>query len=608
MDRRALGVLKYYFGYDAFRPAQERPVMSLLNNEDILAIMPTGAGKSICFQIPALIKNGITLVFSPLISLMQDQVDGLRQQNIPAVYLNSTLPREERNKYLYYIRSGQVKLVYLAPERLGNQDFCDFLRELPISQVIIDEAHCVSQWGHDFRPSYTAIGPFIKSLPRRPVVGAFTASATEEVERDMKNLLGLGEANVHVTGFDRPNLEFSVVHVKERLSYILEYVRSRAREHGIIYCSTRKDVETVYRELVKMGVKAGYYHGGLPDEVRKEQQDWYAFDRVQVMVATNAFGMGIDKSNVRYVLHYQMPRNMEGYYQEAGRAGRDGGKAECILLYNGRDVMVHKYLISQSVDTEERRQVELERLQSMIDYCFTEQCLRKYMLEYFGERTKWHTCHNCSSCKGRATLRDMTEEGRAICKAIADTEERYGSSMIASVVCGDRTERILRSGFHRLSVFGILQRLDQKDVKSLIQHLISRGFLDSSGGKYPILSLTSKGYELLQGRGHIVEVREEVMSASRMSRAKNTSRGAQVHGTFQKESLFEALRKCRRQLAEEQRVPPYRILQDTVLIDMSQRQPTTLAELGEVKGIGDVKLQKYGLQFLKVIHEYKEEL
>ncbi|MDU3384906.1 MAG: RecQ family ATP-dependent DNA helicase, partial [Veillonella sp.] len=383
--QQALRMLETYFGYTSFRPAQEAPIASLLRNEDVIGIMPTGAGKSICFQIPALCKAGLTIVFSPLISLMKDQVDGLLVQNIPAALINSTLTQSEFNKTMYEVRSGKIKLLYIAPERLSSNFFCNVLRALPIAQVIVDEAHCISEWGHDFRPSYRLIGEWLNSLPKRPIVGAFTATATKYVENDIKKLLGLDKANVYVTGFDRPNLSFSVIRTPKRMDYVVHYVRQHANENGIIYCATRKDVDRVYENITRAGIKAGHYHGGLNDEVRREMQNAYADDKLQVMVATNAFGMGIDKSNVRYVLHYQMPRNMESYYQEAGRAGRDGAPAECILLYSGQDVQVHKYLIEQSIETPERQNVELRKLQSMIDYCFCSNCLRKYMLNYFGE-------------------------------------------------------------------------------------------------------------------------------------------------------------------------------------------------------------------------------
>ncbi|MBD9033709.1 MAG: RecQ family ATP-dependent DNA helicase, partial [Veillonella atypica] len=482
---RALQLLQTYFGYTSFRPAQEAPVESLLKNEDVVAIMPTGAGKSICFQIPALCKSGLTVVFSPLISLMKDQVDGLVDQNIPAALINSTLTQTEFNKTMYDVRSGNIKLLYIAPERLGSNFFCNVLRSMPISQVIVDEAHCISQWGHDFRPSYRLIGDWLASLPKRPVVGAFTATATKAVENDIKTLLGLDHANVYVTGFDRPNLSFSVVRTPKRMDYVVDYVRRHSHENGIIYCSTRKDVERVYDNLTRAGIQTGYYHAGLSDEMRKDMQNKYAFDQLQVMVATNAFGMGIDKSNVRYVLHYQMPRNMESYYQEAGRAGRDGAPAECILLYSGQDVRVHKYLIEQGHLEPQREQVELRKLQSMIDYCFCSTCLRKYMLAYFGEIVPWLECSNCSSCNTKGERVNVTKEAKAIFRAIIATEERYGASMISSIVRGEWTDRITRAGLDALSGFGYLSDVGDKEIKGLIQQFVASGYLRSSMGKYP---------------------------------------------------------------------------------------------------------------------------
>ena len=515
---RALQLLQTYFGYTSFRPAQEAPVESLLKNEDVVAIMPTGAGKSICFQIPALCKSGLTVVFSPLISLMKDQVDGLVDQNIPAALINSTLTQTEFNKTMYDVRSGNIKLLYIAPERLGSNFFCNVLRSMPISQVIVDEAHCISQWGHDFRPSYRLIGDWLASLPKRPVVGAFTATATKAVENDIKTLLGLDHANVYVTGFDRPNLSFSVVRTPKRMDYVVDYVRRHSHENGIIYCSTRKDVERVYDNLTRAGIQTGYYHAGLSDEMRKDMQNKYAFDQLQVMVATNAFGMGIDKSNVRYVLHYQMPRNMESYYQEAGRAGRDGAPAECILLYSGQDVRVHKYLIEQGHLEPQREQVELRKLQSMIDYCFCSTCLRKYMLAYFGEIVPWLECSNCSSCNTKGERVNVTKEAKAIFRAIIATEERYGASMISSIVRGERTDRITRAGLDALSVFGYLSDVGDKEIKGLIQQFVASGYLRSSMGKYPVLSVTAGAEEVLAGHKEVEEIRQEVIVPSRKTK------------------------------------------------------------------------------------------
>ena len=601
--QQALRMLETYFGYTSFRPAQEAPIASLLRNEDVIGIMPTGAGKSICFQIPALCKSGLTIVFSPLISLMKDQVDGLLVQNIPAALINSTLTQAEFNKTMYEVRSGKIKLLYIAPERLGSNFFCNVLRALPIAQVIVDEAHCISEWGHDFRPSYRLIGEWLNSLPKRPIVGAFTATATKYVENDIKKLLGLDKANVYVTGFDRPNLSFSVIRTPKRMDYVVHYVRQHDNENGIIYCATRKDVDRVYENLTRAGIKVGHYHGGLSDEVRREMQNAYADDKLQVMVATNAFGMGIDKSNVRYVLHYQMPRNMESYYQEAGRAGRDGAPAECILLYSGQDVQVHKYLIEQSIETPERQEVELRKLQSMIDYCFCSNCLRKYMLNYFGESTVWTTCDNCSSCKGSGDKVNVTKEAKAIFRAIMGTDERYGASMITSIVRGERTDRIMRAGHDALPVFGLLSNVDEKSIKGLIQQFVASGYLRSSTGKYPVLSLTAGAEEVLAGHKEVEEIRQHVSVPSRTRRStSNVARGNSNSGVG---GLFEHLRQHRKRLAEEAGLRPYLIFPDTVLIDLANLRPTTLGEFGNVKGVGEAKLKKYGLSFLQAIAEYK---
>ena len=601
---RALQLLQSYFGYTSFRPAQEAPVESLLKNEDVVAIMPTGAGKSICFQIPALCKSGLTVVFSPLISLMKDQVDGLVDQNIPAALINSTLTQTEFNKTMYDVRSGNIKLLYIAPERLGSNFFCNVLRSMPISQVIVDEAHCISQWGHDFRPSYRLIGDWLASLPKRPVVGAFTATATKAVENDIKTLLGLDHANVYVTGFDRPNLSFSVVRTPKRMDYVVDYVRRHSHENGIIYCSTRKDVERVYDNLTRAGIQTGYYHAGLSDEMRKDMQNKYAFDQLQVMVATNAFGMGIDKSNVRYVLHYQMPRNMESYYQEAGRAGRDGAPAECILLYSGQDVRVHKYLIEQGHLEPQREQVELRKLQSMIDYCFCSTCLRKYMLAYFGEIVPWLECSNCSSCNTKGERVNVTKEAKAIFRAIIATEERYGASMISSIVRGERTDRITRAGLDALSVFGYLSDVGDKEIKGLIQQFVASGYLRSSMGKYPVLSVTAGAEEVLAGHKEVEEIRQEVIVPSRKTKKSASISRSEVPRSGSG-GLFEHLRQHRKQLASQLSVPPYIIFPDTVLIDLANIRPKTLGEFGNIKGVGEAKLKKYGLSFLEAISQYK---
>lgn len=603
MDRRALEVLQHYWGYDAFRPAQEVPVSTLLAGHDLVAIMPTGAGKSICFQVPALLQEGLTIVFSPLISLMKDQVDGLRQQKIPAAFINSTLDQETFNKTLYYVRIGAVKILYISPERLASQFFRNVLQTLKISQIIVDEAHCISQWGHDFRPAYQLIGQFLKTMPHRPVVGAFTATATKAVERDIKVLLGLENAQVHITGFDRPNLHFAVARLSQRMDYIVDYVKAHQEQSGVIYCITRKDVEKVYQNLVKAGIAAGYYHAGLPDQVRKDMQNKYAFDEIQVMVATNAFGMGIDKSNVRYVLHYQMPRNMESYYQEAGRAGRDGGPAECILLYNGQDVQVHKYLLEQSQLEPARLSIEQRKLQAMIDYCFTSQCLRKYMLAYFGQEVPWNKCHNCSTCLHQGQVQDMTAEAKAIFRAIRGTDERFGTTMISAIVRGEHNDRIRRAGYDALPVFGALSSYSAQEVKGMIQQFVASGYLQQSMGKYPILSLQAGAEEVLAGHSKVQEIKQEVARP----RAKRTGDHSRISMGASTNSLFEALRLHRKRIALTQKVPPYLVFTDTVLIDLAALKPKTLADFANIKGVGEAKLKKYGTSFLAVIAQYEND-
>lgn len=603
MDRRALDVLQHYWGYDAFRPAQEVPVSTLLAGQDLVAIMPTGAGKSICFQVPALLQEGLTIVFSPLISLMKDQVDGLRQQKIPAAFVNSTLDQETFNKTLYYVRIGAVKILYISPERLASQFFRNVLQTLKISQIIVDEAHCISQWGHDFRPAYQLIGQFLKTMPHRPVVGAFTATATKAVERDIKILLGLENAQVHITGFDRPNLHFAVARLSQRMDYIVDYVKAHQDQSGVIYCITRKDVEKVYQNLVKAGISTGYYHAGLPDQVRKDMQNKYAFDEIQVMVATNAFGMGIDKSNVRYVLHYQMPRNMESYYQEAGRAGRDGAPAECILLYNGQDVQVHKYLLEQSQLEPARLSIEQRKLQAMIDYCFTSQCLRKYMLAYFGQAVPWDKCHNCSTCLHQGQVQDMTAEAKAIFRAIRGTDERFGATMISAIVRGEHNDRIRRAGYDALPVFGALSSYSAQEVKGMIQQFVASGYLHQSMGKYPILSLQAGAEDVLAGHSQVQEIKQEVAK----SRAKRTSSHSRINTGVGTNSLFEALRLHRKRIALAQKVPPYLVFTDTVLIDLAALKPKTLADFANVKGVGEAKLKKYGTSFLAVIAQYEND-
>lgn len=603
----ATKVLQKYFGYNSFRPAQREAISTLMQGKDCLAIMPTGAGKSICFQVPALLHHGVTLVFTPLISLMKDQVDGLLMQKIPATFINSTLEPRDINHRMWLVRQGRIKLLYLAPERLDAPGFIEFLNTIPIAQVIIDEAHCVSAWGHDFRPTYRYIEPFVKQLPKKPVVAAFTATATKEVAQDIRKLLGLEDAPTIVTGFNRENLYFKVVHTQDRLNYVINFVKERENQSGIIYCSTRKDVENVYKELIENGIKAGFYHGGLSDEVRNREQNRYAYDDIQVMVATNAFGMGIDKSNVRYVLHYQMPRNMEGYYQEAGRAGRDGADSECVLLYSGRDVMIHKYLIEQSVQDPTRLEYEIERLNEMNNYCYTTKCLRRYILEYFGEKVGWDNCKSCSNCDGEHQSLDLTEEAKAVFHAISYTEERYGMGMIVNILLGKENDRLRQRGLIRTPVFGLLENYDERELRHFIKTLIATNYIDVSTGKYPLLSLTAAAQDVLEGLASVKQVREPIVSSKKISRNRNKQYSTSRRRETNSSSLFEFLRQVRKQIALSEKVPPYLIFADTVLIDMAAHKPKTMADFSNIKGMAESKVKKYGVIFLKAIANYESK-
>lgn len=600
----ATKVLQKYFGYTSFRPAQHEAIKTLMKKQDCLAIMPTGAGKSICFQVPALLHRGITLVFTPLISLMKDQVDGLLMQKIPATFINSTLSPSEINHRMWLVRQGRVKLLYLAPERLDAAGFIEFLNTVPIAQVIIDEAHCVSAWGHDFRPAYRFIYPFVKQLKNKPVVAAFTATATKEVAKDIRKLLGLEDAPTIVTGFNRENLHFKVVHTNERLDYVVKFVKERKNQSGIIYCSTRKDVEKVYQELVENGISAGYYHGGLGDERRNYEQNRYAYDDIEVMVATNAFGMGIDKSNVRYVIHYQMPRNMEGYYQEAGRAGRDGADSECVLLYSGRDIMIHKYLIEESVQDPIRFRYEMDRLNDMNNYCYTTKCLRRYILEYFGEKVEITNCKSCGNCEGEHQQLDLTEEAKNVFHAISYTEERYGLGMIVDILLGKETAKLRQRGLIRTPVFGLLKKYEDRELRHFIKSLIATNYITVSPGKYPLLSLTAAAEDVLEGMATVKQIKTEVIKSSK---SKSTKARNKANVSTSPDSLFEYLRQVRKQVALKENVAPYLVFADTALIDMSASRPKTLAEFAEVKGVGEIKLKKYGVTFLKAIANYEEK-
>ncbi|MEE0404101.1 DNA helicase RecQ [Megasphaera elsdenii] len=597
-------LLKQYFGYTSFRPGQHEVIQTLLEGRDCLAIMPTGAGKSICFQLPALMMPGVTLVISPLISLMKDQVDSLVNQEIPATYINSQCTFEEAKARFAAIRAGRVKLVYISPERLENEFFTSFMQSLPISMFIIDEAHCVSQWGHDFRPSYCAIKDWIAALPRRPVVGAFTATATEKVKEDMMTLLGLEKERIFIGGFDRPNLYFRVVRTNRKLDFALAYVQQHQEDSGIIYAATRKEVDRVYEELTRRGIRAGRYHAGLSDDVRRTMQDAFTYDRLQVIVATNAFGMGIDKSNVRYVIHYQMPKNIESYYQEAGRAGRDGAPGECILLFSRQDIMIQKFLIEQSVHDPQQQAVEFRLLNAMVRYCEGNHCLRHYILTYFGEHPSWQRCEKCGNCDQETVEEDMTEQVRSICLCVDELKGRFGMTMVCDILKGSQNAKVRRYGFENNSAFGMLGDFTLSEVRDMVCQCIDDGYLDQSDGKYPVVSLTADGRQALSGSRRIVQ--QKVVAADPVPELPKRQQKRRA-GAIDEDALrplFDTLRVVRLELAKDEHIPPFVIFSDATLWDMAALKPDSLDAMSQIKGVGSFKLHKYGRQFVGAIQSY----
>lgn len=597
-------LLKQYFGYTSFRPGQHEVIQTLLDGRDCLAIMPTGAGKSICFQLPALIQPGVTLVISPLISLMKDQVDSLVNQEIPATYINSQCTFEEAKARFAAIRAGRVKLVYVSPERLENEFFTSFMQSIDISMFIIDEAHCVSQWGHDFRPSYCAIKDWVAALPKRPVVGAFTATATEKVKEDMMTLLGLEKERIFIGGFDRPNLYFRVVRTNRKLDFTLAYVRQHAKDSGIIYAATRKEVDRVYQELTRRGIKAGHYHAGLSDDMRRAMQDAFTYDKIQVIVATNAFGMGIDKSNVRYVIHYQMPKNIESYYQEAGRAGRDGAPGECILLFSRQDIMIQKFLIEQSVHDPQQQAVEFRLLNAMVRYCEGNHCLRHYILTYFGEHPSWQRCEKCGNCDQETVEEDMTEQVRSICLCVDELKGRFGMTMVCDILKGSQNAKVRRYGFENNSAFGMLGDFTLSEVRDMVRQCIDDGYLDQSDGKYPVVSLTADGRQALSGSRRIVQ--QKVVAADPVPELPKRQQKRRA-GAIDEDALrplFDTLRAVRLELAKDEHIPPFVIFSDATLWDMAALKPDSLDAMSQIKGVGSFKLHKYGRQFVGAIQSY----
>lgn len=605
----ATQLLKTYFGYDSFRKGQQELIDSILSGKDVMAVMPTGAGKSICYQVPALLLSGITLVISPLISLMQDQVKSLNEAGIHAAFINSSLTETQIAKALHLAREGVYKIIYVAPERLESAGFLDFAMGSDISMVTVDEAHCISQWGQDFRPSYLKIVDFIERLPVRPIVSAFTATATEEVKTDIICVLKLREPEIVVTGFDRENLYYRVeqLSARQKDAFVADYISKHPNESGIIYCATRKNVDTLYESLFKQGVPVTSYHAGIDNEMRRKHQEDFIYDRTPVIVATNAFGMGIDKSNVRFVIHYNMPQSMENYYQEAGRAGRDGESAQCILLFSPQDVRINQFLLdrkdfegSEIDEIELIRQRDAQRLRVMEGYCKSTSCLRNYILTYFGERVL-APCDNCGNCHGEYEEVDMTEEAKKVINCIAETRGRFGLSIVTGALMGAKRARLSEVGATEYKSYGALSGRSEGELRQLIERMVSEGFIIRTEGAYSVLQM-----------GDIRRLRDEnTRIVVRMPKKKETalkSRGMRKRSTDSLTSagyrLFEQLKGLRLAIAREEGMPPYIVFSDKTLIDMCARLPGNKQEMLAVSGVGEHKFQKYGERFLDEIAKF----
>ena len=607
MDKYQL--LSHFFGYSQFRAGQEVLIDGVLSGRDVFGIMPTGGGKSVCYQIPALLLPGITLVISPLISLMRDQVMALKTAGVPAAYINSTLNSAQMQAVYRNLLAGQYKIVYVAPERLDYGGFGSLAEKLPISFVAVDEAHCISQWGQDFRPSYLRIVNFIHGLPCRPVVGAFTATATKQVREDIERILELREPVRTVTGFDRPNLFLEVLRPERKDNELLGLLATRKRKSGIIYCSTRKKVESVCELLQDHGYSATRYHAGLEEEERTANQEDFLFDRKTVMVATNAFGMGIDKSNVSFVIHYNMPKSIEAYYQEAGRAGRDGADADCILLFGKQDVQTAMYFIEQAGENEELdeaqreliRQQDLARLDAMVGYCKTKLCLRAYILEYFGQKHP-EICGNCGNCRGDFEALDITREAQMILSCVKRIRDKLGYSVgistVGRVLRGSRDKKILEQGLDSLSTYGLMKDRTRTEVHEMMDHLEAEGYLLTEP-EYQILQLTpSAGQVLYQGKTVQMLVRKEEKQQEKINSSKLTGSDAE---------LYDVLRELRADLAREAGVPPFVIFSNATLADMAEKKPLTTSQFKKVSGVGEIKAAWYGSPFLKRIRKFLEE-
>ncbi len=605
-------VLRKYFGYPDFREGQEILIDSILSGQDVLGIMPTGAGKSICYQVPALLLSGITLVISPLISLMKDQVQALNQAGIHAAYINSSLSESQISKALRLASAGQYKMIYVAPERLETYEFLQFALRAEIAMVTVDEAHCISQWGQDFRPSYLKIVQFIRQLWKRPVLSAFTATATEKVKDDIVCVLGLNRPQVLVTGFDRKNLYFAVETPRKKDDYVMAYVQEHREESGIIYCATRKNADQVCEHLKAQGIAATKYHAGLGGEERRQNQEAFIYDQSLVMVATNAFGMGIDKSNVRYVIHYNMPQSLENYYQEAGRAGRDGERAECILLYHAQDVAVNRYLIENKAPDPERTREEIaqirerdeERLQVMTYYCMTTNCLREYILRYFGEKIHMR-CENCSSCNREYEEVDVTQAAQKIIACILDFHQRYGMNVISGTLAGANRAKLRDYGAFEHETYASLREMSEQQIKQIIHQMLADGLLWVTNDKYALLKVSQEADEVRRGVRRVIwkQVKAETQKAAGGNTSSRKMRKSDILNSKGLE-LFERLRILRTEIAREESLPPYIIFSDKTLVDMCVKAPLEKQEMMQVNGVGENKYARFGERFLAAVRDY----
>ena len=599
--------LKAVFGYDSFRPGQEAVINAILDGRDILAVMPTGAGKSLCYQVPAMLFSGITLVISPLISLMQDQVKALNEAGVNAAFINSSLSEKELNDTFKNAYKGHYKIIYVAPERLMSEGFISFAKSVEISMVTVDEAHCISQWGQDFRPSYMDIAEFINILDKRPIISAFTATATQNVREDIICSLGLNDPYFLVTGFDRENLFFQVDRPQNKERFILDFIERHRGESGIIYCATRKNVDSLYTLLRKQHISVGKYHAGMSNEERKQMQNDFVFDYTSIVIATNAFGMGIDKSNVRFVIHYNMPSSMENYYQEAGRAGRDGLNSECILLFSPQDIIINRFLLEHKdfsdidpIDAMTIRERDIKRLQIMEGYCYTTECLRNYILKYFGEDPK-KPCDDCGNCLRQFETLDMTDEAKKIINCIYESRGRYGKNIIMDTVLGAKTARLTEIGATEYKSYGVLESSNKNLLRRLIEELLLEGYIDT--GEYQVLKLGDISRLKNTETKVLVKITDEDKMAKRKEKPKKNKKGMDSL-TSAGFKLFDKLKELRLEIARAEKIPPYIVFNDKTLIDMCAKMPATKSDMLNVSGVGENKYGKYGERFIAVIKEY----